>query len=930
MSLVHRSHSASLPEFSEPGGHHVHPLELILSSSNLSASIRYTLDGSAPSSNSARYKSPLVLVDRSMQSNVISMIPGTATVNQHTDGWKPPKGLVPKASVVRAQVFENDLPSGPSLTQTYFAGRNPMQVYGIPVVSITLSTNELFNYETGIYMLGRIFDDYVKAHPKEPLTGHTPANYTQRGPAWERPGYLEWFEPDGTRALAQGVLIDVQGQSSRSFRQKSLGLKSLADGVSPDDFRYEFFPGLTNRQGGLMTRFDHLRLGNSGNDWAYTMLRDALCHVLARSSRIDTLAYRPVAVYLDGEFWGVHNLREQQDADYIAGHYGVPQSEVVICESAGSLVEGSPGDETHFLNMRQFIETQDMTRATNYAAVMGMMDVENFIAYQAAEIYFANADWPHNNIRFWRRRTSTYEAAAPYGHDGRWRWLLFDVDLGYGHAWTTGVSENSLAYAMAPAGRLGGAPNWSTAIFRRLLLNPGFRDQFINTMADLLNSSFRETRATNLVQQLQAIIAPAMVDHIPRWRMVNDSTNGWRGEVNTLRFFASQRPINVKQQIVSEFHLPGFANLSLDMEPRGAGEFQLNTLRINERTEGTFPTNVYPWRGTYFRTVPVRLEAIARPGYRFVGWKGLPQLTGSPILSFALNGPSNVVAQFERHLEPHDLQSAPFVFQSWPRAAPAGSYPTHMLFEQTQQADPGLDTPLTSEWTLPYGYTSRSRISGLDASGVGFLNTSDPQSGSGGGFVGSAVVALRTIGVSNVVVSWMSGTLATNEQTYALRLQYAVGDELFSDVVDSLGRPVEYVRHPLAGDEQVLGPTRLPVLANNQPYVRVRWKYYRVAPGKGARAYLRLDDILVTSQSTPTAPRIVESRLQAGNTFELRYETLPRLRFGLESSRDLKEWRALDVTTVSDLDGKGSILVSRSTAGGAEFFRMEGRDNDSH
>lgn len=913
--------AASVPEFSPPGGYHPHPLELFLSSTNAAGTIRYTLNGNAPSNTSAASTNPLRLVDRATQSNVISLISGTATANQHTDGWKPPKGLVPKATVVRAQVFVTNSPAGPSVAHTFFAGRDPMKAYGLPVVSIALATNDLFNYNTGIYMLGRVFDDYVRAHPSEPLTGHTPANYTQRGPDWERPGYLEWFEPDARRAFAQGVVVDIQGQSSRSFRQKSLGLKSIDDGFAPDDFRYLFFPGLTNRHGEVMTRFDHLRLANSGNDWAYTLMRDSLCHVLVQSSRIDTLAYRPVAVYLDGEFWGIHNLREQQDPDYINDHYGVPQEEVVICQGPGLLMEGVTGDEKHYADMVRFIETKDMANPTNYAAVAQMMDVENFIAYQAAEIYFANADWPHNNIRFWRRRTAAYEPNAPYGHDGRWRWLLFDVDLGYGHVWTTGVGENSLALAKDPNGRLGIPNHWSTLIFRRLLLNTGFRNQFVNTMADLLNSSFRETRASSVIQQMQATLTPAMGDHIARWRTSNDTTNGWKTEVANLRFFASQRPVNVRQHLVTEFPLGGFATLSLDMEPRGAGELQLNTLRINESTEGNNPTNVYPWRGTYFRSVPVRLEAVPRPGYRFVGWKGLPELGLTQSVTFTLKGNSNVVAQFERHLAPHEIRSGPYLFQSWPRGSTSGTYPEHMLFEQTMQSDPGLETPLTSEWNLGYAYGSRSRMQGLDALGVGFVNTSDPQSAAGAGFVGSAVLALDTRGASNVVVSWLGATTATNEQIYALRLQYAVGDGLFTDLLDPNGVPVEYVRNAVAGHEEILGPVRLPSTANDQPYVRLRWKYYRKTPGKGSRAALRLDEIFVTAEFVPTPPTIFSLRIADDGALESSIASTPRTRFVLESSSDLNTWTPTSVRSVTDLSGHATARVPVDLAKRAEFLR---------
>ncbi len=916
------SAALSTPQFLPIGGHYSNTVSVTVSNPNPQTLLRYTLNGAEPLSTSLLGGStPFLLTNRSLASNVLSLFPGTATVNQHTDGWLPPKGLIPKATVLRARAFGDGTNASPTESHTYFVGMNPMQKYRLPVVSLTLNTNDLFNFQTGNYVLGKVFDDYVKAHPGEPLTGHTPANYTQRGPSWEKPAFMEWFEPDGTRAYTRNVLIDIQGQSSRSFRQKSLGLKTTADALGVDTFRYPFFPGLTNRNGETLKRFDHLRLGNSGNDWAYTLYRDALCHTLAGPTQVDTLAYRPVVVYLDGEFWGIHNLREQQDPDFIMDHYSVPQKEVVIVQPPGLLLEGLAGDEAAFTRLVSFLETKDLNQGTNYAYAATQMDLENFIAYQVAEIYFGNADWPHNNIRTWRRRTPTFTPSAPYGHDGRWRWLLFDVDLGYGHPWSGGFGENSLSYALNPNGRPGLNAPWSTVILRRLMTRPEFRTQFINTFADALNSLYKESRATNLVTQLQAAIEPAMPDHIQRWRTQGDSTNGWKNEVKVMSLFASQRPIYVRQHLVTQFSLSGFANVTVDMEPRGAGEFQLNSLRINEGTPGLLGTNLYPWRGTYFRGVPIQLEARARPGYRFAGWVGRPELGSNAALTFSLLGATNLTARFERKVEAHALAQGPFVFTSWPRVTPAGVWPVHMVLEQTSQHDPRLGTPMDGEWTLPYNLVSRSRILGLENAGLAFLNTSDPQSTPGAGFVGSAVLALNSLGATNILVSWVGGTVATNEQNHALRLQYSIGDRPFIDVLDSGGRPVEYLRHPTPGHEALMGPTRLPPTAAHQASLRLRWKYYLVEEGKGPRALLRLDDIMVEADTPSATARNLALTRDNSAAWQLSLTASPRREYLLQESTDLRSWSDI-ARSVTSLAGESLTPLPHTSEAKNRFYRF--------
>jgi hypothetical protein len=910
---------ASTPLFSRAGGFYETAFDLFLSSAEAGADVRFTLDGAEPTTNSPAFASAFAIRNRSGDSNFLSMIPGTSTANQHTDGWFPPNGLVTKATIVRARAFAAGAWPSPVVTHSYFVFSNATQRYALPVVSLALNTNHLFHYTTGIYVLGKIFTDYTNAHRGEYLTGHTPANYTQRGDAWERPAHLEYFEPGGGLGFAQNVLLDIQGQSSRSFRQKSLGLKARSDAPPTDLIAYELWPGLADRAGSALIEFPNLRLSNSGNDWNETLFRDALCHRLCAPTGIDTLAYRPLVVFLDGEYWGIHNAREQLDPHYFESHYGVPPAEVVICETIGSLVDGRPGDPEHFLRMRAFIETNDLANPAHYAWVQTQMDVPNFIAYQASEIYIANADWPHNNIRFWRKRTTQFEPNAPLGHDGRWRWAMFDTDLSYGHSWSGGYGDNTLAAALNPTGRPGLDAPWSTVIFRRLMMNAEFRRQFINTFADHLNSTFKENRAASVVNQMQAAIAASMPEHIRRWRTMGSSPNTWSNNVGVMRTFASQRPINCRQHLVTQLGLAGFATVTLNVSHTNRGRLRVNTLLIGPDTLGVTNGQAYPWRGAYFRGVPVELQALPAPGYVFAGWSNRADLGLQDIVTVNLSNNVTWTAQFERSI-PHDLSAGPYRFTAWDPDAPAGSYPPHLRFEQTSVRDPGLLTPLESDWGLPYNRTNRSRLNGLGDEGLGFLNTSSTQDEPGAGYLGAAVLALRTLGVTNIAVSWIGGTIAPNQQAYSLRLQYAVGDAPFQDVLDSTGQPAEYARHPLAGHWRIIGPFALPAAVNHQPYVSLRWKYYATAGATGPRAQLRLDDILV-SRAAPASPAAFTGIHWLGTpALRLQFAGSPHREYALEVSTNLIDWRWLNTVTM-DIFGSFSLTNPVEWAVPARFYR---------
>jgi hypothetical protein len=219
-----------------------------------------------------------------------------------------------------------------------------------------------------------------------------------------------------------------------------------------------------------------------------------------------------------------------------------------------------------------------------------------------------------------------------------------------------------------------------------------------------------------------------------------------------------------------------------------------------------------------------------------------------------LNGGTwSAVADATFHVAHPLLGGGPYLCKQWDANAAAGTYPQAMRLFQTDVIDPPLTADVATPWTLPYNLTSRSRINGLGTDGMAFINTGNVQTTPGAGFVGAAVVALDTTGTQDIRVTWTGGTVVPNDRDYGIRLQYRVGDTgTFLDVAGPGGGPVEYLRNPLAGHTQVIGPVALPVAAENRALVQVRWKYYFRSGITGSRAQLRLDDIQITAG--PVAP----------------------------------------------------------------------------
>lgn len=633
------------PEWSHTSGFHPTPFTATLTSTEPDVTLRISRNGSEPTEESPEYPGPIAVQDLSGQPAPLSQIRGTATANQHTDGWKPPQGPVRQATVLRARATRPGAIPGPVSTRTFFVGSAAVRTDGLPVVSIAADPLDLFDPDRGIYMLGAVFDAYVAAHPGEALTGHTPANYTQRGPAWERTAHLEWFEPDGTRGFSEPVVVDIQGQSSRSFRQKSFGVKARGPEGARNTIEYPVFPGLTRLgDDSPLDTFRNLRLRNMGNDWDHALMRDDWSHRLVRGLGLDRMASRYLSVYLSGEYWGILAAREQQNPRYVQAHYGLDPEEVVVLHGSGALEEGRPGDGQSWQELLAYCEANPLSDPARFAHVTQRVDADNALHYFISEIYFGNADWPQNNVRVWRRRMEAPEPALGPGRDGRWRWFLFDVDLGVAHPWSAGVDDDTLGAALSPTGRPGFNSPWGTAVLRALLTHPEWRRDFINTAAGLMNSWFSPSHAVALADTMRDELRPAMDEHIRRWRSNGGTVAAWETQVRPVRNFATLRAGRLRTQFLRHFGLPGTARVTVNVSPAGAGTVRIHRLRLGEDLPGA-GSPVFPWTGLYFRNVPVPLEALPAPGWRFAGWSGL-ESPGAEA-TWIPTGPATLEARFE-------------------------------------------------------------------------------------------------------------------------------------------------------------------------------------------------------------------------------------------------------------------------------------------
>jgi len=581
-------------EFSSGGGLFHDGLALILTTEDATASIYYTMDGSEPTLSSSLYTQPIEIQSRQGEPDYFALIQAAPP-----PGWALPVGETFKASVVRAAAIRPDGTRGEVTSHTYIVDQDIQSRYTLPIVSLMIEEDDFWGYVNGIYVPGQIYD---KNFDPDIEWWRREANYTQRGSQWERTLNFEFFEPGGVQVLNHLVGGRIHGGATRSRRQKSLRLYADSS-YGPDRFEHELFPG------DAVTSFKRILLRNSGNDWGVTMIHDAIVQSLASEAGLDGQAYRPAVVFLNGEYWGIHNIRERLDRYCLESRFDADPNEVDMLTGNGETTdEIDEGDNSHYLAMRDFVFANNMQIQSNFDWVATQMDIENHIDYFAVQVYIVNNDWPQNNIDFWRPRTP----------DGRWRWLLYDTDFGF-RLDNIGSTPRPEFDALRRVAVTMSSPN--AILFRRLLDNSGYRQAFVNRSADIMNTVFDPDYVISRVDEFEAGIANEMPEFSLRWRR-HTAAGGtsWASQVDRLRQFAVQRPEYARQQIVDHFGLDGTAHITINNPTPERGRVWVN--RVDVEAWG------YPWTGVYFQGVDLPITVEANEGYVFEGFVEIDGVQG--------------------------------------------------------------------------------------------------------------------------------------------------------------------------------------------------------------------------------------------------------------------------------------------------------------
>lgn len=612
------------PQIKTPSGFYNGIMGVAIEPSNDSTEIYYTLDGSIPTIDDFRYN-------------------GSIVIN--------------KTCVLRAVEFKEGYISNSTADATYFVNEET----DIPVFSLITDPANFFDDYIGIYVEG-----------KNGITGlcsNTPKNWNQD---WERPVHVQFFDLQKQLQISMNAGVKINGGCSRIYPQKSLALYAR-DSYGSDKFEYKFFE---NRD---FTSYKTLILRTSAQDWWRTMFRDGMIQTLfIGKMNIDYQSYQPAIVFLNGEYWGIHNIREKLNEHYVFSNHGVDPDNVDMIELNKGFV-AVEGDMKVYDEMINLIENSDLSIQANYEAVENYIDIDEYIDYQVAQIFMANSDWPGNNVKLWRRKN-------PHG---KFRWMTFDLDFGFGGNAEGQYHKNSIAHATEPNGPAWPNPPWSTLVFRKLLDNQNFRNEFIQRFAAHMATTFESTRVLKIIDSLQTNIASEIPRHNSRWTQSISFAPQWNDLVEIMREFARKREAYVQNHIIQKFGLTGIANVNIRVSPGSSGLVTINGVNITGSNKTV----------DLFNSIPIRIEAKAKQGFVFKEWRGLINSVNSKETALP-TGYNQITAVFE----PYDATN-----------------PNIVINEINYNSSPGFDT---EDWIELINVSGTD----VDLSGWGFRDSDSSHS----------------------------------------------------------------------------------------------------------------------------------------------------------------------------------------------------------
>ncbi len=556
---------------SHESGVYTNAFTLAVSAEDSDHAIYYTTDGSIPTTQSTRYTSSGISIVDDSQTREYPLTAGVAYGNPHDYG-NYTYGTGNSCTVLHFLEVDGEGNTVATKSASYFIRSEGRSEFPLPVISISLPLEDALSF----------YND-IQNESKERAE-------------------MEYFDFVSGERFALNTQIKLGGNWTKGFPYRTMNVNFNKDenGDKNTPVTVDLFEGRTARDGGELTDFKRFRLHSGGNSQVISWFGDAFTQRVAaevktvsnRSLDVATAGYRPVEVYLNGEYWGMYAIREHYSDVYIEQNYGVDKDDVIMLDKSPNVWYGNPGyyeDEKvfntdfHFevaeddedeqgmalgTQLFEFLYQNDLSNLNNYETFLSMVDAESLADLILVHLYGGNWDFMYNNIKMWR--SSKVDPSNPYA-DGKWRFCLHDLDFSFESQWgDIGVNgangylslngqrapaeeylkpntqyltgNNYLDYYLGLVGRDGGNPlsYHDACLIASPMRSLTFQDLF-KRRAEIVNEIYNADEALEILLEMEAEIEDVQPRHQARWNREGYGVTEWRNAVENTKNVLSTR-----------------------------------------------------------------------------------------------------------------------------------------------------------------------------------------------------------------------------------------------------------------------------------------------------------------------------------------------------------------------------------------------------
>ncbi|MFZ5554427.1 MAG: CotH kinase family protein [Bacteroidota bacterium] len=465
---------------------------------------------------------------------------------------------------------------------------------------------------------------------------------------WSRPAYVDYFDSTGQVIFSQRAGIKIDGGAGGSRRKPQHSMRvMMGDGTLGDGtVYYNFIP---NR--GARNKYSDFYLRNGSNMYLRFPHKDAAeTQMTTGAIKGYYSSWRPVTVYINGGYFGLYELREKFNAEYFETLEGADSiSLLTMSYWNGQWLRPLEGSEFEYFDAYEKFCVLDPSDNGYWASADSLFDLEYYTDYIISQSWIGNSDWPDNNIKLYRSNKTGF----------RWRFCVIDQEWAMNPYGWNDCTFNSINFMNNVD------TSWTYLnMWKKSMQNGKFKNYFINRYADVMNTAYRYERLEEIENTMFYLVQDEMDDQFMRWKDTLDYDSLLLAYYfNHFTFLSQleQRSDYVRDDILFHYSLPNLVDLTLDVVPQGAGKIHISTIK---------PEN-YPWNGIYFNGVPIKIEAIANPGYTFSHWQNNSLITDtlSVIFEDTLNAQiTSFTAHFNPVITDVEANEAP-LFSVWPNPA---------------------------------------------------------------------------------------------------------------------------------------------------------------------------------------------------------------------------------------------------------------------